>query len=342
MIRGCAVNNDGGGPGLTAPEPGGSGRGAARRRTGAPGSTRPRCSTWSCTAPAPGSVTRSRRRRSAPSRRGPDGGRPAAGRLRQDQHRAPGGGGRDRGPAQGRAVPPAPGTPAEPQLRDAQRRTSHWTSWDLRVQTEREEWPRVDGGPLLAGVSSFGMGGTNCHMVLSSRPGSAEPKDVAVPGGAGVVVPWVVSGRSVGALRAQAERLLAYVAGAPGVSPVDVGFSLATGRAAFEHRAVVVGREKEELLAELQELASGRAPGSQASDALTAFLFTGQGAQCVGMGRELYGVFPVFAAAFDEVCAAADGLLGCSLGEVVFSVWRGLRGFRVGGDGFCSGGVVCF
>ena len=106
----------------------------------------------------------------------------------------------------------------------------------------------------------------------------------------------------------------------PGLSPVDVGFSLATTRAVFEHRAVVVGADRDELLAGLGEVAAGAGHGRRGwRMAWTAFLFTGQGAQRVGMGRELYEAFPVFAAAFDAVCAAADGLLGCSLREVVFS-----------------------
>ncbi|MFJ8677654.1 type I polyketide synthase [Streptomyces sp. NPDC093589] len=213
-----------------------------------------------------------------------------------------------------------------------------WSAGAVELLTEPRDWPET-GAPRRAGVSSFGVSGTNVHLVLEQAPAvDAEAADRST-----AVVPWVVSGRSVGALRAQAERLREHVAGSPGVSPVDVGFSLATGRAVFEHRAVVVGRDKEELLVGLGELASGRGMDSGLLNGLTAFLFTGQGAQCVGMGRELYGVFPVFAAAFDEVCAAADGLLGCSLGEVVFSGVAGPEGVPLlEGTGFAQVGLFAF
>ncbi|MER7706930.1 type I polyketide synthase, partial [Kitasatospora sp. NPDC097605] len=186
---------------------------------------------------------------------------------------------------------------------------------NLRVQTEREEWPSPDGGPLVAGVSSFGMGGSNCHVVLSSWSEEERPPTDAP----GSVVPWVVSGRSAAALREQARRLGAHVAASPELSPVDVGYSLATGRTAFEHRAAVVGRDRAELLRALEELASGEASGTQISDGLTAFLFTGQGAQRLGMGAELYAAFPVFAAAFDEVRAVVDGHLDRPLRDVISS-----------------------
>ncbi|MFJ2782103.1 type I polyketide synthase [Kitasatospora sp. NPDC087315] len=192
---------------------------------------------------------------------------------------------------------------------------------NLRVQTELEAWTRPDDGPLIAGVSSFGMGGSNCHMVLSSWSGTARPSATspAAPGGTGSVVPWVVSGKSPAALRAQAARLREQVAASPELSPVDVGFSLATARTAFEYRAAVTGRDTGELAIALEALASGDTTGTQATDGRTAFMFTGQGAQRLGMGRELYGVFPVFAAAFDEVCAVVDGFVDRPLREVVFA-----------------------
>ncbi|WP_380283414.1 type I polyketide synthase [Kitasatospora purpeofusca] len=194
---------------------------------------------------------------------------------------------------------------------------------NLRVQTEREAWNRPDGGPLIAGVSSFGMGGSNCHVVLSSWPEAEQP--AAAPG-SGSVVPWVVSGRSAAALRAQASRLREYVAASPELSPMDVGHSLATGRTAFGHRATAVGRDRDELLRALEDLASEDATGTRVTDGPTAFLFTGQGAQRVGMGQELYAAFPVFAAAFDEVCAVLDDHLDRPLREVVSSDADALEG----------------
>jgi acyl transferase domain-containing protein len=104
---------------------------------------------------------------------------------------------------------------------------------------------------------------------------------------------------------------------------VDVGFSLVTTRSVFEHRAVVLGGDRDRLLAGLGAVAEGRDAVGVVRGVpvagLTAFVFSGQGSQCAGMGRELYSAFPVFAEAFDAVCGVMDGLLGCSLREVVFA-----------------------
>ena len=131
------------------------------------------------------------------------------------------------------------------------------------------------------------------------------------------VTPWVLSGRGIAALRAQAGRLHSHVAGAPDLAVADVGLSLA-GRSALEDRAVVLVEspltgEREQLFAGLSALAAGEPSPSViggAADAAgdggkLAFLFTGQGAQRVDMGRELYAAFPLFRVAFDEVCACS-------------------------------------
>ncbi|MFL6121946.1 SDR family NAD(P)-dependent oxidoreductase [Actinophytocola sp.] len=166
----------------------------------------------------------------------------------------------------------------------------------LRVQTRTTPWPRET---VLAGVSSFGMGGTNCHVVVAAAP---VPDAAPEPAGGLGVVPWVVSARSREALRAQAARLLSTVDSE--VHPVDVGHSLLTTRAAMRERAVVFGRES------LAALAANRPhrdviTGSTGTGPV-ALLFSGQGSQRVGMGRELYRAFPVFAEAFDAVCAEFD------------------------------------
>ncbi|MER7708715.1 type I polyketide synthase, partial [Kitasatospora sp. NPDC097605] len=189
-----------------------------------------------------------------------------------------------------------------------------WSAGAVELLTEARPWPQT-GAPRRAGVSAFGISGTNAHVIVEQAPDVTDAPSAA----AGSVVPWVVSGKSPAALRAQIERLREYVAASPGLSPVDVGYSLATGRTAFEHRAVAVGRDREDLLRALDN-----ATGTQATDGLTAFLFTGQGAQRLGMGQELHAAFPVFAAAFDEVCAVVDEHLDRPLRDVVFSTDAGL------------------
>ncbi|MES9594776.1 type I polyketide synthase, partial [Streptomyces sp. NPDC094045] len=161
-------------------------------------------------------------------------------------------------------------------------------------------------------MSSFGFSGTNAHVIIEQAPESAGP--VQTECGGGGVVPWVLSGASPEALRAQAARLGSFVAGRSELRPVDVAFSLATTRGALEHRAVVVGGERDELLVGLGELSLV----GPVVEGMSAFLFTGQGAQRLGMGRELYEVFPVFRDVLDEVCGVLDGVLSCGLREVMW------------------------
>ncbi|WP_393063800.1 type I polyketide synthase [Streptomyces sp. LN549] len=198
-----------------------------------------------------------------------------------------------------------------------------WTAGAVELLTEARAWEEVEGRPRRAGVSSFGISGTNAHVIVEEAPAlpsSSGEGPVVVP----VAVPWVVSGRSVEGLRAQAGRLLARVEGDLGLSVVDVGASLVGTRSVFEHRAVVVGGGREELLGGLAGLAAGEPSASVITGAAAGpaggvgVLFTGQGAQRVGMGRGLYEAFPVFADVLDEVCGAFDELLGGSLREVMF------------------------
>ncbi|MEU0690694.1 type I polyketide synthase, partial [Streptomyces uncialis] len=197
----------------------------------------------------------------------------------------------------------------------------------LAVQRARTPWPRPDR-LLTAGVSSFGMGGTNCHVALGAGTPSAARAGDAVPP---PVLPWVLSGHGSDALRAQAERLgHAVRTGTGGPDPVDIGWSLATGRETFEHRAVVLTEAGEDraavrdrLLRGVGALASGT-PSPEvvrgvARPGRLAVVFSGQGSQRTAMGRELYTAYPVYAEAFDRVVAHLDPLLGCSLDEVVDS-----------------------
>jgi acyl transferase domain-containing protein len=188
----------------------------------------------------------------------------------------------------------------------------------LRVNTTLTPWSAGDG-PRRAGVSSFGMGGTNAHVIVEQAP--AQLDSVAADR-ADAPLAWVVSGRSEQALTSQAARLLAHVTGDPGLGAAEVGWSLATTRSVFEHRAVLVGADREALLAELAGLAAGN-PGAgavlgrAATTGKTVFVFPGQGGQWPGMGAALYGRFPVFARAFDEAATMLDGHLRLPLRDVI-------------------------
>ncbi|MFF9477123.1 type I polyketide synthase, partial [Streptomyces roseolus] len=196
----------------------------------------------------------------------------------------------------------------------------------LAVQRELSGWPHPER-ELVAGVSSFGMGGTNAHVVVAESPvrESATPAGEPAAAAPAGLTPWVLSGRTPEALRAQAARLhqaLTDGAGAPDAA--DIGWSLLTTRTLFDHRAVVLGAGSAELLASTAAFAAGDpAPGAVTGAAAeagrTAFLFTGQGAQRAGMGLELAQKFPVFAEAFDETLGILDGLLKVSLREVIAS-----------------------
>ncbi|MGW2378386.1 type I polyketide synthase, partial [Kitasatospora sp. NPDC001683] len=191
-----------------------------------------------------------------------------------------------------------------------------WTSGGVALLTERREWPEW-GRPRRAAVSSFGMSGTNAHLVLEQAPTEAEMAPVALPSTTPVV--WPLSAKSEEALRAQAERLGEYLASRPDADLVAVGRELAVARTAFARRAVLTAADRAELLGALEALAGGAGEILLARESTrTVFLFTGQGSQRLGMGRELYGAFPVFAGAFDAVCAELDGHLDGSVRDVVF------------------------
>ncbi|WP_051385891.1 type I polyketide synthase [Actinokineospora inagensis] len=167
-----------------------------------------------------------------------------------------------------------------------------WGSGAVELLSEARPWP-VGDRPRRAGVSSFGVSGTNAHTIIEEYP-AAERLDAGTDG----ELPWVISGRGAEALRAQAIRLREVVGRYPSAA---VARSLAAGRAALSHRAVVTGAAALDALIEGRP-ASGLVRGV-AGDGRVAFLFTGQGSQRVGMGRELYAAYPVFASAFDAVCA---------------------------------------
>ncbi|MET8289413.1 type I polyketide synthase [Streptomyces sp. NPDC005132] len=194
-----------------------------------------------------------------------------------------------------------------------------WAAGEVRLLTESVDWPDT-ARPRRAAVSAFGFSGTNAHVVLEQAPETATEETTTVVPRPVPVTNWVVSGRGTGGLHAQAARLLAHVQAHPDLDPADVGLSLVRTRSAFDNRAVIRGGDREELLAGLAAVARDESvPGvaqGVATEGKLAFLFSGQGAQRLGMGRELYESFPVFAEAFDAVCAHLDeGLRGVVFGE---------------------------
>ncbi|GAB3823415.1 hypothetical protein GCM10027610_000310 [Dactylosporangium cerinum] len=205
-----------------------------------------------------------------------------------------------------------------------------WTAGDVALLTEARDWPDT-GRPRRAGVSSFGVSGTNAHVIVEQAPAPEQPETPGAEPGDGApagVVAVPVSARTPEALRAQAARLRADIAADPAADLADLGHSLATTRAAMEHRAVVLAADRDGLLAALTALEEGTAREDvvcgTAREGKVTFLFTGQGAQRAGMGRELYAADTVFAAAFDEVCRHLDPHLPRPLREVVFSDDTGL------------------
>ncbi|MEU2510919.1 SDR family NAD(P)-dependent oxidoreductase [Streptomyces syringium] len=188
-----------------------------------------------------------------------------------------------------------------------------WSAGAVELLADDVPWPAGDG-PRRAAVSSFGVSGTNAHVVLEEPPAvDGEAEDPAPGADAASDAPgpwaWPLSGRSAAGLHAQAAALAGFLADRPELHPRDVGFSLATTRAAHEHRAVVLGTDRSELLAALTELAAGRPSpavleGTTGPSGPVAFLFPGQGSQWRDMAVRLLDTNEVFRERIAE-CEAA-------------------------------------
>ncbi|MFI0901315.1 SDR family NAD(P)-dependent oxidoreductase [Streptomyces sp. NPDC020983] len=219
-----------------------------------------------------------------------------------------------------------------------------WSAGAVALATTRTPWPST-GRPRRAGVSAFGISGTNAHVILEQAPAwaaqDARPS-VPAPAGAGAapgpgggqgpvaasagagrpgwpVVPWVLSARSERALRGQAARLLAYVRERDGLDPAAVAASLVATRAQLPHRAVLTGADRDELLSELVAFGASEPPAQRTGSGPLVFLFPGHGSQYAGMGASLHAAFPVFASALDEVVDALDANLERPLAELLFA-----------------------
>ncbi|MGC0422076.1 polyketide synthase 7 [Embleya sp. AB8] len=223
-----------------------------------------------------------------------------------------------------------------PKTLHVDRPTPHvdWSTGAVELLTEAREWPGAAERPRRAGVSSFGVSGTNAHLILEEAPEAPEAAQVLagpaadsaggrVADGLPGAVPWVLSARSAEALREQARRLRDGVAADPELPIVGVGHALVATRSVFEHRQVVIGADRDALLAGLTAVAEGTRPPAGVVSGIakpvgkTVFVFPGQGSQWVGMGRELYASSPVFAERLRECATALEPWVSWSLIDTV-------------------------
>ena len=223
-----------------------------------------------------------------------------------------------------------------------------WDGLPLRVTSQTTDWPRRGDRPRLAGVNSFGISGTNAHIVVEEHRGrdgaAAEDRGAAGPAQAvaaslpaglpppeGPLAPrrarvLPLSGKSAGAVRDLAARYLAWLddrAAAPGSGAIDalladMAWTAGAGRSHFDHRTGVVFEDAASLRARLAEVAGGGADPEPRSPGAVAFVYTGQGSQWAGMGRALYESEPVARAVLDRCEAVFREVRGASLLGVMF------------------------
>ncbi|QFG24793.1 type I polyketide synthase [Actinomadura sp. WMMB 499] len=201
-----------------------------------------------------------------------------------------------------------------------------WESGAVELLTEARDWPAVSDRPRRAAVSSFGISGTNAHLVIEecATPAPVNAK-VESPARVDDLIAWPLSAKSEPALRAYARQLRTWLAEHPHTDLNDIGYSLAATRTTFDHRAIITGTTTQDFEEALNALATGRqAPNLTAGTATpptgtTAFLFTGQGAQWAGMGHDLYRTHPHFAAHIDHISEHFNPHLTVPLQTVMFA-----------------------
>ncbi|MEU6229196.1 type I polyketide synthase [Streptomyces sp. NPDC047042] len=203
-----------------------------------------------------------------------------------------------------------------------------WSTRTVLPLTDAREWP-AGTYPRRVGISAFGISGTNAHLIVEEAPeDAAHTAGGTVPPPAEETdpspLPWLLSARSADALRAQASNLLDWTAGRRDAAPGAVARALAHGRSRFEHRAVVLADDAVGSRKALAALAAGEESpdlvrGVTSAQGRLAFLFSGQGSQRPGMGRDLYEAFRAFRTAFDSVCAELDEHLPRPLRPIVFA-----------------------
>ncbi|TDC72758.1 SDR family NAD(P)-dependent oxidoreductase [Micromonospora sp. KC606] len=200
-----------------------------------------------------------------------------------------------------------------------------WSAGNVRLLDRTIPWV-ANGHPRRAGISAFGFSGTNAHAIIEEPPPvrPEEPADPADRQPDAVPPPWLLSARTAEAVPDQARRLLDHLSAHPDLDPVDLGYSLATSRLAFPHRAVVAGADRADLLAGLAALARAEssdrvALGTAVPGRRMAMLFPGLGDWHPGLGRDLYQAFPAFAWSLDECCATFDRHLDQPLRDVMFA-----------------------
>uniref|UniRef100_UPI0012FC69DA type I polyketide synthase n=1 Tax=Herbidospora sakaeratensis TaxID=564415 RepID=UPI0012FC69DA len=192
-----------------------------------------------------------------------------------------------------------------------------WSTGAVNLLTEARPWGRSGDRPRRAAVSSFGISGTNAHVVLEESP----PGDRTSAGTSGPV-PVLVSAHNAEALAAQARRLRDHLAARPDLEPEHIAPTLATGRAALPHRAVAVADDRAALFATLDALATDRphpnlVRGVAAPRGKVVFVFPGQGSQWDGMARDLLATSPVFAEHLRAASRAIEAHAGWNLIDVL-------------------------